>query len=148
MGILHTFQAANSHSCPPHPCGKLANYWLTKNCLEEVHPKLASSSAPLAKYIELQPARSLLNDQWTSLLMFYLDHGSFYLYLLILHVCSGMAPETTSLMRNATGVINTLHVYLYGNLTCLCLRKNWTKDRGWGGVSDAIFSLLKIEILP
>ena len=60
MEILHSFQAANSHSCLP-PCGQLANYWVI-----------------------------------------------------------------------------TLHVYLYGNLTCLWLRKNWTKDRGWGGVSRGL----------
>ncbi len=35
-------------------------------------------------------------------------------------------------LRNARETI-VLHVYLYGSPTCAWLRKNWTKDRGWGG---------------
>ena len=74
-------------------------------------------------------ARSILNDHWMSLADVWLDHWSFCLYLL---ACSDiMALETTS-HENAREVI-TLHVYLYGNFTCLWLRKNWTKDKGWGG---------------
>ncbi len=80
---------------------------------------------------EIQPARSVLNNYWTSLADVVTGLSiCIYLHVLI------------------SWTLKQYHVYLYGNLTCLWLRKNWTKDRGWGGVSEAIFSLLKIEILP
>ena len=147
MGILHTFQTANSPKGQlPLPMGSCQVNNSLKNCLEEESPsKISKFFSPSCKAHtvitkELQPAHSV---QWVWL-MFWLVHWSFYLYLF---ARSDIITRKKHHMRNAREVI-MLHVYLYGNLTCLWLRKNWTKDRGWGGVSGAIFTLLKIEILP
>ncbi len=74
------------------------------------HPKVASPYVPLAKYILSQKRTSICPLSFERLLMFCLDHWSFYLYLL---ACSDiMAPETTSHEECNRGD----YVYLYGNL--------------------------------
>ncbi len=53
MGILHTFQTANSPKGqlpPPVGSWQVIN-WLETVWKKKVHPKVAGSSAPLAKYI-------------------------------------------------------------------------------------------------